>query len=286
MTRGNAAVNIRKPEWLRKKVNPGEQTEMLKMLSGLRLNTVCQQALCPNISECFSCGQLTFLILGNNCTRMCAFCNVTKQAPEAVDHQEPARVAEAVVRLGLSHVVITSPTRDDLEDGGAGHFAETISAVSEASPRTAVEVLIPDFQGNLKALESVLSAAPDIVAHNMETVQRLYHFRSGADYGRSLELLCRCKELAPRISTKSGVMLGMGETEAELLELFTDLRRSGCDYLSIGQYLAPSRRHYAVQEYVMPERFESLSKSALAAGFTHVESGPYVRSSYHAASYR
>jgi len=285
MTVDNAAVNIRKPEWLRKKVNPGEQTDMLKMLSGLRLNTVCQQAFCPNISECFSCGQVTFLIMGNSCTRMCAFCNVTKQAPEAVDHQEPARVAEAVVRLGLSHVVITSPTRDDLEDGGAGHFSETISVIREASPRTAVEILIPDFQGNLQPLETVLVAGPDIVAHNMETVERLYHIRSGADYGRSLELLRRCKELAPRISTKSGVMLGMGETEAELLELFTDLRRSGCDYLSIGQYLAPSRGHYAVQEYVAPERFEYLRKSALDAGFSHVESGPYVRSSYHAGRY-
>ena len=285
MTRVDAASSIRKPEWLRKKVNPGEQTDMLKMLSGLRLNTVCQQALCPNISECFSCGQVTFLILGNNCTRMCAFCNVTKQVPEAVDHQEPSRVAEAVVRLGLSHVVITSPTRDDLEDGGAGHFAETISSVRDASPKTAVEVLIPDFQGSLQALETVLAAGPDILAHNMETVKRLYHIRSGADYGRSLELLRRCKELAPAISIKSGVMLGMGETEAELLVLFADLRRSGCDYLSIGQYLAPSRQHYPVQEYVTPEQFESLRKSALAAGFAHVESGPYVRSSYHAALY-
>ncbi len=286
MTRDDAAVNIRKPEWLRKKVNPGEQTDMLKMLSGLRLNTVCQQALCPNISECFSCGQVTFLIMGNNCTRMCTFCNVTKQVPEAVDHQEPARVAEAVVRLGLSHVVITSPTRDDLEDGGAGPFAETITVIRDASPRTAVEVLIPDFQGSLRAIETVLAAGPDIVAHNMETVQRLYHIRSGADYGRSLELLRRCRELAPHISTKSGVMLGMGETEAELLQLFADLRRSGCNYLSIGQYLSPSRKHYPVQEYVTPEQFESLRKSALAAGFTHVESGPYVRSSYHAALYR
>jgi lipoyl synthase len=286
MTRNGAAVSIRKPEWLRKKVNPGEQTDMLKMLSGLRLNTVCQQALCPNISECFSCGQVTFLILGNSCTRMCAFCNVTKRAPEVVDHQEPARVAKAVVRLGLFHVVITSPTRDDLEDGGARQFAETIAAIRDASPRTAVEVLIPDFQGSFQPLETVLAAGPDIVAHNMETVQRLYHIRSGADYGRSLELLCRCRELAPQISTKSGVMLGMGETEDELLELFTDLRRSGCDYLSIGQYLAPSRKHYPVQEYVAPTQFESLRKSALAAGFTHVESGPYVRSSYHAALYR
>jgi lipoyl synthase len=286
MTVMDSTARIRKPSWLLKKVNPGEQSGMLNILSGLRLNTVCQQARCPNISECFSCGQVTFLILGNKCTRMCSFCNVTKHAPETVDHQEPCRVAEAVVRLGLSHVVITSPTRDDLEDGGAGHFASAISAVMDASPRTTVEVLIPDFQGKLEALEAVLNAGPDIVAHNMETIQRLYYVRSGADYGRSLELLRRCKEQAPGISTKSGVMLGLGETEKELLELFADLRRSGCDYLSIGQYLAPSRQHYPVKEYVLPERFECLRTAALEAGFSHVESGPYVRSSYHAALYR
>lgn len=286
MTDNDRASIIRKPDWLRKKVNPGEQAGMLGMLSELRLNTVCQQALCPNISECFSCGQATFLILGNNCTRMCAFCNVTKAVPEMVDHGEPARVAEAVKRLGLSHVVVTSPTRDDLEDGGAGQFAATVHAIRQTAPKTVVEVLIPDFMGSITALETVIASSPDIIAHNLETVPRLYHVRSGADYGRSLELLRCCKELAPDINTKSGIMLGMGEQEQEVLQLFEELRRVGCDYLSIGQYLAPSRQHYPVQEYVTPEQFERLQGVALSAGFSHVESGPYVRSSYHAALYR
>jgi lipoic acid synthetase len=282
---GDRQTIIRKPEWLRKKVNPGEQSGMLGMLSELRLNTVCRQALCPNISECFSCGQATFLILGKNCTRMCSFCNVTKAEPEAVDQGEPARVAEAVRRLGLSHVVVTSPTRDDLADGGAGQFSETVSAIRVAAPETRIEVLIPDFMGSLPALETVVAAGADIIAHNMETVKRLYHIRSGADYQRSLDLLRNCSELAPAVRIKSGVMLGMGEQDDELLQLFEELRRAGCVYLSIGQYLAPSRRHFPVFEYVSPERFERLREAALGLGFRHVESGPYVRSSYHAGMY-
>lgn len=279
-------MNIqRKPEWLRKKINPGDQSEMRQLLGELRLNTVCQQALCPNISECFACGQATFLILGKSCTRLCSFCNVEKTEPMPVDNDEPARVAEAVARLKLSHVVITSPTRDDLADGGAALYAATVAAIRCSSPTTRIELLIPDFQGDDAALESVVLSRPDIIAHNVETVPRLYQIRSGADYARSLELLRICVELAPEIRTKSGIMLGMGEVEGEVLQVFKDLRGVECAYLSIGQYLAPSRRHYPVQEYIRPELFESLRLQALEMGFSHVESGPYVRSSYHAGKY-
>ena len=275
----------RKPEWLQKRVNPGDQSEMRSLLGELRLNTVCQQALCPNISECFACGQATFLILGRNCTRQCSFCNVEKTVPLPVDRDEPSRVAEAVSRLKLSHVVITSPTRDDLHDGGAGLYAATVAAIRSASPATRIELLIPDFQGSRDCLETVVSARPDIIAHNVETVPRLYHIRSGADYGRSLEVLRTCGVLAPEIRVKSGIMLGMGEGGEEVQQVLRDLRDVGCMYLSIGQYLAPSRQHYPVQEYVRPELFELLRDMALGLGFSHVESGPYVRSSYHAGQY-
>lgn len=279
-------VNIqRKPEWLRKKVNPGEQIEMRRLLGELRLNTVCQQALCPNISECFACGQATFLILGRNCTRLCSFCNVEKTAPLPVDDDEPARVAEAVACLQLSHVVITSPTRDDLPDGGAGLYSATVAAVRSSSPSTSIELLVPDFNGSRRDLETVVDSRPDIIAHNVETVPRLYLIRCGADYQRSLQVLRDCAALADGIRTKSGLMLGMGEEENEVLAVLNDLRTAGCSYVSIGQYLAPSRKHYPVQEYVLPEIFESLKSAALEMGFSHVESGPYVRSSYHAGKY-
>lgn len=279
-------MNIqRKPEWLRKKANPGDQNGMRALLGELKLNTVCQQALCPNISECFACGQATFLILGRNCTRLCSFCNVEKTVPLPVDHDEPARVAEAVARLNLKHVVITSPTRDDLADGGAGLYAATVSAIRSAAPATRIELLVPDFQGSEADLATVVAAQPDIIAHNVETVPRLYHIRSGADYGRSLELLHRSTELAPQIHTKSGIMLGMGEQHDEVVQVLRDLRSVGCAYLSIGQYLAPSRRHYPVQEYIEPARFDTLRDLAVELGFSHVESGPYVRSSYHAGEY-
>ncbi len=279
-------MNIyRKPEWLQKKVKPGEQAEMRRLLGELRLNTVCQQALCPNISECFRCGQATFLILGTNCTRQCTFCNVEKNVPSPVDHGEPLRVAEAVARLKLSHVVITSPTRDDLADGGSGLYSLAVVAIRSASPETRIELLIPDFQGIRQSLENVVASRPDIIAHNVETVPRLYHIRSGADYLRSLEVLRMIAELAPNTRTKSGIMLGMGESRDEVLQVFRDLRDVGCAYLSIGQYLAPSRKHYPVQEYVRPEVYDHLREEALRLGFSHVESGPYVRSSYHAGSY-
>lgn len=274
----------RKPDWLRKKVNPGEQTGMRQLLGELHLNTVCQQALCPNISECFSCGQATFLILGRNCTRQCSFCNVEKTVPLPVDQDEPRRIAEAVARLRLSHVVITSPTRDDLPDGGAGLYAATVATIRDVSPCTMVELLIPDFLGDRGSLELIVASRPGIIAHNVETVPRLYHVRSGADYQRSLTVLQYCHTLAD-IPTKSGIMLGMGETEDEIMQVMADLREVGCRYLSIGQYLAPSRDHYPVHEFIGPDVFEHLRDEGLKLGFSHVESGPYVRSSYHAGNY-
>jgi lipoic acid synthetase len=275
----------RKPEWLRKKVNPGEQAEMRQLLGELRLNTVCQQALCPNISECFSCGQATFLILGTRCTRQCSFCNVEKEIPLPVEQGEPYRIAEAVARLKLSHVVITSPTRDDLADGGAEFYSQTVANIRQQSPSTTIELLIPDLMGNRTSLESIVNSHPDIIAHNVETVPRLYHIRSGAEYIRSLEVLRVCADMDQRISTKSGIMLGMGETELEVREVMQDLRGVNCSFLSIGQYLAPSRKHFPVHEYICPETFELMRISALDMGFSHVESGPYVRSSYHAGEY-
>ncbi len=260
---------------------------MRGLLRELRLNTVCQQALCPNISECFSCGQATFLILGKDCTRHCSFCNLEKRdCPQPPDPDEPARIAEAVKRLQLSHLVITSPTRDDLPDGGAGHFAATVAAIRGISPETAIELLIPDFGGNRQDLETVLAATPSIIAHNLETVPRLYAVRHGADYSRSLELIANAVSFAPSIPAKSGIMLGLGEKPEEVREVMKDLITAGCSYLSIGQYLAPSKRHQPVVEYIEPEKFDGVRDEAIEMGFRHVESGPYVRSSYHAAQYR
>ncbi len=276
---------VRKPEWLQKKINPAAHAEMERLLGDHRLHTVCQEAICPNISECFRNRQATFLILGKSCTRLCSFCNVTKEIPLPADPQEPARVAQAVVRLGLSHVVITSPTRDDLPDSGAALYAATVAAIREASPDTRIEILIPDFLGDRASIATVVAARPDILGHNVETAPRLYHIRSGADYRRSLAVLETVRELDPTLKTKSGIMVGLGETEAEVLAVFADLRRAGCAYLSVGQYLAPSKRHYPVQEFIRPERFDFFREEALGLGFEHVESGPYVRSSYHAEQY-
>jgi len=275
----------RKPAWLQKKIIPSAHGEMEGLLKELRLNTVCQQARCPNITECFSKRQATFLILGRICTRLCAFCSVSKETPLALEPEEPASVAEAVRRLGLSHVVITSPTRDDLSDGGAAAYAETVARIRELSPKTKVELLIPDFMGDASALARVVASAPDILGHNLETVPRLYQIRSGADYGRSLELLSNARRLDPELKTKSGLMLGLGEQEGELFAVLEDLLKAGCRYLSLGQYLAPSRMHHPVQRYLEPELFERYRTEALAMGFSHVESAPYVRSSYHAERY-
>ncbi|ABB33363.1 lipoic acid synthetase [Geobacter metallireducens RCH3] len=276
---------VRKPQWLQKKINPAAHAGMEGLLGELRLHTVCQEARCPNITECFRERQATFLILGAACTRLCSFCNVTKQTPIPPDPGEPDRVAEAIRRLGLSHVVITSPTRDDLPDGGAGHYAETVAAIRSASPATTVELLIPDYLGNRESLARVVASAPAIIGHNVETVPRLYQIRAGADYGRSLGVLRTLRELDPVVRSKSGIMLGLGEAEEEVLAVFADLRSVGCSYLSIGQYLAPSKSHHPVREFIPPECFERYRAAALATGFAHVESGPYVRSSYHAARY-
>jgi lipoic acid synthetase len=276
---------IRKPEWLQKKIRPGAHAEMDRLVGDLRLNTVCREACCPNITECFSRKQATFLILGAACTRRCSFCSVAKEQPVHPDPGEPARVAEAAARLNLRHVVIPSPTRDDLADGGATLFAATVVAIRERSPATTVELLIPDFGGSREALAIVVAAQPDILGHNVETVPRLYAIRQGADYRRSLAVLATVRELAPELKTKSGIMVGLGETEEEVLQVCTDLREAGCSYLSIGQYLAPGRSHEPVREFVPPDRFDWYRERALCLGFEHVESGPYVRSSYLAEQY-
>lgn len=275
----------RRPEWLRKKLSPSAHEGMDRMLGELRLHTVCRQAMCPNITECYGRGLATFLILGAACTRGCTFCNVSKEAPLPPDPGEPARVAEAVLRLRLAHVVVTSPTRDDLPDGGAAAYAATVGAIRTASPATRIELLVPDFGGSEEALRRVLDAAPDILGHNVETVPRLYEVRGGASYPRSVGLLAAARRLAPAIPRKSGILLGLGESEAELLSVMADLRGAGCDYLSLGQYLAPSRAHRPVSAFVPPETFDRLRDAGIGMGFSHVESGPYVRSSYHASDY-
>jgi lipoyl synthase len=275
----------RKPHWLQKKVNPADHSEMDRLLRRLDLNTVCREASCPNISECFRQKQATFLIMGRDCTRSCSFCNVSSNRPAPLDPNEPSRIAEAVVSLELAHVVITSPTRDDLPDGGAGHFAATVDAIRRASPQTVIELLVPDFRGSRESLATVLHARPDILGHNIETVPRLYSVRAGADYQRSLSLLEASRELAPSIPAKSGIMLGLGETREEVLSTLSDIHRTGCRYISIGQYLAPSRNHHPVAGFIDPTEFELYRTEALAMGFAHVESAPYVRSSYHADRY-
>lgn len=282
----SASLYPSRPVWLNKKIDLKSCHEVSSLLRGLSLNTVCQSALCPNIGECFTKKHATFLILGKNCTRNCRFCGVSKNKPEAIDLEESKRVAEAASRLGLKHVVITSVTRDDLEDGGALVFSESVKEVRKCLPAANIEVLIPDFKGEKKALEIVVKSFPDIIAHNVETVPSLYQeVRNNALYLRSLSVLKSSKEINANIFTKSGIMLGLGEREDEVLEVFADLVKVGCDFLSIGQYLAPSKEHYPVKEYIALEKFEELRKIALKQGFRFVVSGPYVRSSYQASEY-
>jgi lipoyl synthase len=273
-----------KPSWLKARAPVGENFHHLKKLArALDLHTVCESAQCPNIGECWNHGTATFMLLGEVCTRRCGFCAVAKGKPQAIDWQEPRRVAEAVRKLGLRHAVVTSVNRDDDNLGGARVFAETIREIRRLSPLCRVEVLIPDFQGLEEALRIVLEAAPDVLNHNTETVPRLYRIvRSGARYGRSLQLLESAKKFSPAILTKSGVMVGLGETAAELLEVFRDLGSRGVDILTIGQYLRPSRDHLPIARFYTPEEFRFLREEALRCGFRHVESGPLVRSSYHA----
>jgi lipoic acid synthetase len=277
-------VARRHPEWIKVRAPHGEAFfETKRLVQDLRLHTVCEEAHCPNVGECWSHKTATFMLLGDVCTRNCGFCAVTHGRPVAVDPREPQRVAEGVARLGLQHVVVTSVDRDDLPDGGAGHFARTVEAIKSRVPNCAVEVLIPDFQGNLAAVEVVVDAPIDILNHNTETVPRLYkRVRPGAKYERSQDLLRHAKQRRPELLTKTGLMLGLGEEHDELLQVFGDLAGVGCNILTLGQYLRPSVQHLPVERYLPPAEFASLRAEALAFGFRHVESGPLVRSSYHA----
>jgi lipoic acid synthetase len=273
------------PSWLRKKISdPSPIFNMKSLLDGLHLHTVCESAECPNQAECFSSGTATFLILGDICTRNCRFCAIKKGHPKPLDQDEPQNLAEAVNRLQLKHVVITSVTRDDLPDGGATHFAKTIEAVKQTNPQTTIEVLIPDFQGSASALKTTADSSPEIINHNVETIPRLYpEVRPKADYHRSLELLQRVKGMNPKITTKSGLMLGLGETHDEVIEVLENLRQADCDLLTIGQYLRPSPSHHVVCRYVPPREFEEYGTTALKMGFKGVASAPLVRSSFNAA---
>jgi lipoyl synthase len=273
-----------KPEWLKARAPMGENYHSLKSLArSLRLHTVCESAHCPNIGECWHHRTATFMMLGNLCTRRCGFCAVPKGRPDPIDFNEPGRVAQAVAVLGLAHAVITSVNRDDDLVGGARAFAMVIDEIRRQAPGCRVEVLIPDFQGDPEAIRIVVDARPEILNHNTETVPRLYRVvRPGARYDRSLKLLEYAKRVRPAGLTKSGVMVGLGEQTRELLEVFADLARTGCDILTIGQYLRPSRDHLPIKRFYTPREFEELKTEAMGMGFRHVESGPLVRSSYHA----
>jgi lipoic acid synthetase len=281
---GAPSPQRRLPRWLKREVPKGNANHFTsRLLEELRLETVCENAKCPNRMECYSQKTATFMILGNVCTRPCGFCSVARGRPEALEDDEPSRVAEAAHRLGLKHVVITSVTRDDLPDGGAEHFHRCVLAVRERTG-AAVEVLTPDFVEQKQALERVVAAAPEVFNHNTETVPRLYRAVRGpkSDYRWTLRLLQRVKELNAAIKTKSGLMLGLGETREEILDVLCDLRQHGCDLLTLGQYLQPTPRHMPVARYVPPEEFDELGRQARLLGFSQVASGPFVRSSYHA----
>jgi lipoic acid synthetase len=275
-----------KPPWIRIRLETGEGYGRIHgLVSELGLHTVCQEARCPNIFECFRQGTATFMIMGEVCTRRCGFCAVGKGAPAPLDPDEPRHVAEAVARMRLKHAVVTSVDRDDLPDGGAAHFARTIREVRALNPGTTIEVLIPDFEGDAASLAAIMEARPEILNHNVETVPSLYRrARAGSDYRRSLALLAAAaawKEVYP-VRTKSGLMVGLGEAREELLAVMDDLRAAGCDILTIGQYLRPTMQNLPVERYYAPEEFARLKDEGLARGFLHVESGPLVRSSYHA----
>jgi lipoic acid synthetase len=274
--------SLRLPEWIRAK-NRGGLHDTKQVLRSHGLATVCEEARCPNIGECFSRPTATFMILGSKCTRNCGFCSVESSIPEPLDPEEPERVAMAAKEMGLRYVVITSVTRDDLYDGGAEHFAKTVYAVKKYLPDTRVEVLTPDFKGNLNALDRVLHSKTDVYNHNVETVPRLYPVvRPGADYRRSLNILKYAKKIAPQINIKSGIMLGLGETLDEVIDVLRDLRNAGCELVTIGQYLRPSRLNLPVVEYIRPGVFERLRLKALNMGFKYAASAPLVRSSMNA----
>ena len=277
--------NLRKPEWLKIKLNTNENyTNLKKMMREKQLHTVCEEAKCPNIHECWAIRRTaTFMILGSICTRACRFCAVTTGVPTELDWREPERVADSVVQMNLKHVVITAVARDDLKDGGAGVFAETVRAVRRKSPFTSIEVLPSDMGGIYENLKTLMDARPDILNHNIETVRRLSdQVRARAKYERSLEFLRRAKEMHPDIPTKSSIMIGLGEEKEEIIEAMDDLRANQVNILTIGQYLQPSKKHLSVMKYWTPAEFNELKEIALSKGFDHCESGPLVRSSYHA----
>jgi lipoyl synthase len=283
ISEGNCNTNTnRKPSWLRVKLPIGEEfAKVRKIVDEHKLHTICQSGNCPNMGECWGAGTATFMILGNICTRSCRFCAVATGRPKAVDLEEPERVANSVKLMNVKHCVITSVDRDDLKDGGSVIWVETINAIRRVSPSTTLETLIPDFQGKWENLQRIIDVAPEIVSHNIETVRRLTkQVRVQAKYDRSMEVLKRLKE--GRMRTKSGIMLGLGESTDEILETMSDLRNSGVDILTIGQYLQPTAKHIAVAEFIIPEKFAFLKEEGLKMGFRYVESGPLVRSSYHA----
>ncbi|KOO37083.1 lipoyl synthase [Priestia koreensis] len=277
--------HVRKPEWLKIKLNTNENyTDLKKMMREKNLHTVCEEAKCPNIHECWAVRRTaTFMILGDVCTRACRFCAVKTGLPTELDLQEPERVAESVRIMNLKHAVITAVARDDLKDGGAGVFAETVRAIRRANPLTSIEVLPSDMGGVEENLKTLMDARPDILNHNIETVRRLTpRVRARATYDRTLEFLRRAKEMQPDIPTKSSIMIGLGETKEEIIDVMDDLRANNVDIMAIGQYLQPTRKHLKVQKYYHPNEFEELKEIALSKGFSHVEAGPLVRSSYHA----
>ncbi len=275
---------MKKPDWLKVRLQGGGVTaKVRKTLEDLQLNTVCTEANCPNKMECYERGTATFMILGRNCTRNCTFCNVSRNMPDEVNLEEPLKVAEAVKRLGLKHAVITSVTRDDLPDQGAGQFVKVVEEIRKISPQVTIELLIPDMQGKKDLLDMIIMSQPDILNHNIETVPGLYsEVRPMADFKRSIEVIRYFKEKDPDMITKSGMMLGLGETEKEVLEAIEELASAKCDILTLGQYMQPSSKHIEVKEYVKPEIFDYYKEKAYEAGFKNVASAPLVRSSYHA----
>ena len=278
-------MQTKRPDWLRVKLPGGEEYHRMKdLLRTANLHTVCEEAVCPNIGECFGQGTATFLILGDVCTRRCNFCAVAKGVPSTLEEGEPERIAQAIEQIGLRHAVITSVTRDDLPDGGAGHYARTIKAIHTQDSSCTIEVLIPDFKGSENALAIVLNEMPHILNHNLETVPRLYpNVKPGANYERSLSLLEEAKEVDPELTTKSGLILGMGEEHDEIIDVMKDLRDVGCNILTIGQYLCPGKEFLPIKRFYHPDEFRHLKYEGEKMGFRHVESGPLVRSSYHAA---
>lgn len=275
----------RKPDWIRAQAQGHPEVQRIKqLLRDHDLHTVCEEASCPNLGECFAHGTATFLIMGNICTRRCPFCDVAHGRPDALDDNEPEHLAKTIAAMQLKHVVVTSVDRDDLRDGGAAHFSRCITEIRQQSPQTRIEVLVPDFRGRMDAaLEILADNPPDIFNHNLESIPRLYKaVRPGSDYNWSLQLIQRFQKLHPQVPTKSGLMLGLGETLEEVIEVMQDLRDHGCRMLTLGQYLQPSRHHLAVERFVTPVEFAQLAEKAKAMGFEHVASGPMVRSSYHA----